>query len=61
MAGGSLADDPRKIIAACADAGLLVCKAGANTVRFLPPLIVEKEHIDKAMEIFAKVLQDTTN
>jgi acetylornithine/N-succinyldiaminopimelate aminotransferase len=57
MAGVSLADDPKKIIAACADAGLLVCKAGANTVRFLPPLIVEKEHIDKAMDIFAAVLQ----
>lgn len=32
------------------DQGLLTVPAGDNVVRFLPPLIITKEHVDEAME-----------
>ena len=41
----------------CRDHGLLVVGAGSNTVRLLPPLIVQKEEIEEAFEIIATVLQ----
>ena len=31
--------------------GLVLISAGCNVVRFIPPLIVEKEHVDKMIEI----------
>ena len=40
----------------CRDHGLLVVGAGSNTVRLLPPLIVNKQEIDEAFEIIKKVL-----
>ena len=36
--------------------GLLVISAGGNVLRMIPPLIVEKEHIDEMVEILKKVL-----
>ncbi|MFW6253480.1 MAG: aspartate aminotransferase family protein [Chitinivibrionales bacterium] len=56
MLGIRLADDPSSIVEGCRDEGLLVIKAAHNTIRFLPPLTVEKEHIDKALEIVTGVL-----
>ncbi len=40
------------------DNGLLVLNAGNNVLRFLPPLIVKKNHIDEAMGIIENVLKD---
>lgn len=36
--------------------GLLVISAGGNVLRIIPPLIVEKEHIDEMAEILKKIL-----
>lgn len=36
--------------------GLLVISAGSNVLRIIPPLIVEKEHIDEMAEILKKIL-----
>jgi len=52
MCGVELESDPKKVIDACVKNGLLVCKAGGNTIRFLPPLIIEKSHVDEAISIF---------
>ncbi len=38
------------IVKKCMDHGLLVFVAGDNVVRFLPPLIIEKAHVDEAAE-----------
>ena len=51
-----MADDPKNIIPQCKDAGLLVIKAEQNTVRFMPPLIVEEKDIKAACAIFEQVL-----
>ncbi len=56
LRGVRFAEDPKEIVANSMDKGLLLVKAGKNTVRFIPPLIVTKEEIDKAISIFEQVL-----
>ncbi len=46
------------VIEGCFDGGLLLVGAGAHVIRFVPPLIVEKVDIDKAMAILDSVLKD---
>ena len=36
---------------------ILVVTAGADVLRFLPPLIVGKEHIDEAVDVFDEILR----
>lgn len=43
-------------VQACMDRGLLVLKAGENTIRLLPPLVITKEEIDQAVAILKEVL-----
>jgi 4-aminobutyrate aminotransferase len=37
---------------ACFERGLIILGAGANTIRWSPPLILTKENVDVALEIF---------
>ncbi|MGB5984900.1 MAG: aspartate aminotransferase family protein [Desulfobacterales bacterium] len=60
MVGVALTCDPAAVIEACAAKGLLICKTGGNAVRLLPPLIVQPEHIDKAVALLAQVLAERT-
>src|SRR5437868_2599705 len=41
-----------RVETACYERGLLVLGAGANTIRWSPPLIFTREHVDVALEIF---------
>ena len=36
--------------------GLILINAGANVIRFLPPLIIQKEHVDEMIGILRKCL-----
>lgn len=45
------------IVKGCMEKGLLLITAGFNTVRIVPPLIIEKEEIDKGI----KIIFDTIN
>ena len=40
------------------DNDILVCVAGPDVVRFLPPLVIEKEHIDEAVNALDEFLTD---
>lgn len=40
----------------CVDGGLLVIQAEGNVIRFVPPLIVEREHIDEMIQKLARAL-----
>ncbi len=40
------------------DNGLILINAGANILRFVPPLVIEKEHIDEMAEILDKCIED---
>lgn len=57
LVGIQLKEDPIQTIAKCKEHGLLLVKAGQNTVRMLPPLIVKTKDIDKAVSILEKVLK----
>lgn len=50
--------DPRQTVAAALDNGLLLAPAGDNVVRILPPLIVERTHVDEALDLFGKTLRE---
>jgi predicted acetylornithine/succinylornithine family transaminase len=52
-------EDPAQIIEACKNNGLLLIRANFNTVRFIPPLIVTTEDIDKAVEIFEGAMKSS--
>jgi acetylornithine/N-succinyldiaminopimelate aminotransferase len=56
MIGVRFDHDPAAVIKTCHKHGLLLIKAGNNTVRFMPPLIVTKKDIDKAIKIFDAAL-----
>jgi acetylornithine/succinyldiaminopimelate/putrescine aminotransferase len=57
LVGVRTAVDPSPIVMKCRKLGLLLIKAEHNTIRFLPPLIVSREDIDKATAIFEKALR----
>lgn len=56
MIGVEIDEDVSSVINQCIQSGLLVCGAGHSTVRFVPPLIIGKEEIDKVVQIFAESL-----
>jgi len=47
-----------KIVNEAFKRGLLLLGCGPNTIRWSPPLIIKKEEVDIALEIFEKVLQE---
>jgi predicted acetylornithine/succinylornithine family transaminase len=59
LLGARMSADPAPLISACKDSGLLVIKAGHNTVRFIPPFIVTRKEIDRATGLFRAVLDET--
>ena len=38
--------------------GVILLYAGRNTLRFLPPLVIEKEHIDKTVKVVKGLLEE---
>ena len=53
-------DDALAVASTCLQKGLIVNATGPNTLRFLPPLIVNKEHVDTATRIVEQVLTETS-
>jgi 4-aminobutyrate aminotransferase len=45
-----------KIEVACFERGLIILGAGANTIRWSPPLVLTKENVDVALEIFDEAI-----
>jgi acetylornithine/LysW-gamma-L-lysine aminotransferase len=56
MIGMEMRFDVYNILLGCMDRGVLVLDAGRNVVRFLPPLVIEKQQIDKVVEVLDEVL-----
>ena len=46
------------VIARCRELGVLVISAGANVIRFAPPLIIETEQIDAGLETVTQALAE---
>lgn len=60
MLGMEFRFDVYNILLGCMEQGVLVLDAGRNVVRFLPPLVIQKEQIDKVVEILDVVLEKET-
>jgi len=56
MIGIDLTIDVKKLVEHCYNNSLLIAKAGDHTVRFLPPLIIQKSQIDEGIKKFENAL-----
>jgi acetylornithine/LysW-gamma-L-lysine aminotransferase len=56
MLGMEMRFDVYNILFGCMDRGVLVLDAGRNVLRFLPPLVIEKEQIDRVVEVLDEVM-----
>jgi acetylornithine/LysW-gamma-L-lysine aminotransferase len=61
MLGVELRFDVLNIVLKCAERGVLILDAGRNVLRFLPPLVITKPQIDKAISVLDKVLEEEEN
>lgn len=53
---GVALDNPQGFVARAKEVGVLLTTAGAGCVRFVPPLIVERMHVDMAIERLSTIL-----
>nr|PZN55835.1 MAG: hypothetical protein DIU68_07605 [Chloroflexota bacterium] len=58
MIGLELTQDVSSIIEAGYEQGLLMVNAGPNVIRFVPPLVVQKEHVDQLVEKLAQIFSE---
>ena len=61
MLGVEVKFDVLNAIFKTAEKGVLILDAGRNVLRFLPPLVIEKEQIDKAVSAVDSVLEEEEN
>jgi len=61
MLGMELKFDVLNVLLKTMEKGVLVLDAGRNVVRFLPPLVISKEQIDKAIAVLDSVLEEEEN
>ena len=61
MIGMELRFDVHNVILKALDKGILVLDAGRTVVRLLPPLVIEKVQIDKAIAVLDTVLGEEEN
>ncbi len=61
MLGMELRFDVHNVILKALDKGVLVLDAGRTVVRLLPPLVIEKKQIDKAIAVLDTVLGEEEN
>lgn len=58
LIGMEMGSEVAGTIAGCMEKGLLVASAGPNVLRFVPPLIVSREEVDRAVAILDEVLEE---
>lgn len=58
MIGMEINGDGAAVVRACQEKGLLINCIGGKILRFIPPLVLEEEHIDIAVTVLQKVLQE---
>lgn len=57
MLGMEMRFDVYNMLLGCMDRGVLVLDAGRNVLRFLPPLVIEKEQIDRVVEVLDEIME----
>ncbi|WP_070000238.1 aspartate aminotransferase family protein [Cellulosilyticum sp. I15G10I2] len=58
MQGIELKVAPKEVVSKCIEKGMLVVGAGENVVRFVPPLVINKEQIDECISILKESLKE---
>ena len=58
LLGLAVSGAPAQVVAKCREKGLLLSVAGDKVVRFAPPFIVERRHLDEALAIVKGVLAE---
>lgn len=58
MQGLELSIPVGEVSARALEYGLIVITAGSNVLRFVPPLVIEKDHVDEMTEKLKKAFQD---
>ncbi len=61
MLGMEMKFDVLNLLLKAMDKGVLVLDAGRNVLRFLPPLVISKEQIDKVISVLDSVLEEEEN
>ena len=61
MLGIEVKFDVLNTVLKTAERGVLILDAGRNVLRFLPPLVIEEKHIDKAISVVDSVLEEEEN
>jgi acetylornithine/succinyldiaminopimelate/putrescine aminotransferase len=56
LVGAELSGPAQPVVDAALDAGLVCLTSGPNVLRLAPPLVVEPEHVDHALEILRMVI-----
>jgi len=56
LVGAELTGPAQPVVDAALAAGLVCLTSGANVLRLAPPLIVERSHVDRALEILTEVM-----
>ena len=56
MQGLELAIPVGEVSKRALEQGLVIITAGSNVLRFVPPLVIEKEHVDEMIGILKKIL-----
>ena len=47
-----------EIIKKAMDRGLVLINAGSDIIRFVPPLVITREHVDDMVQILRESIQD---
>jgi predicted acetylornithine/succinylornithine family transaminase len=58
LRGIAVSGSPVQVVAKCREQGLLLSVAGDKVVRFAPPYVIERVHIDEAVKILRGVLAE---
>lgn len=58
MIGLVVDGDPKEVVNALQDMGILALTAGTNTVRFLPPLVLKESDLEDALEMIGDALEN---
>jgi len=61
MLGTEVKFDVLNTLLRSAEKGVLILDAGRNVLRFLPPLVIEKEQINKTISVLDSVLEEEEN
>lgn len=58
MVGVEVNGESKKIVEAFMQRGMLANMVNATTVRFLPPLVVSEEELERVVEVFGEILRE---